>query len=267
MRPRSSTRAPSCGRSRILALSAHRVLPFWLDTLRAARLFPCCHAPCELIGAPSNRERIQPVRHGVGGKPNEDAFAELLDGGQSIRIPMQAERRRSGRPARKEYEPTSAMSEGDRPHSELASIVGLVGAILLKQNDEWAVQRRYSIGKLSARSAKLRSACQPWQLTAQPTPLGSIAPTPRRGNTMRCRSKLIMPSSMKSDLPPRGKPAIAPSPPVARHNAFAPGGRGDQYDSIGSMHCFPSRRQELVTAHPLLGSARAHDRFACECCA
>jgi hypothetical protein len=23
----------------------------------------------------------------------------------------------------------------------------------------------------------------------------------------------------------------------------------------------------LVTAHPLLGSARAHDRFACECCA
>ena len=22
-----------------------------------------------------------------------------------------------------------------------------------------------------------------------------------------------------------------------------------------------------VTAHPLLGSARAHDRFACECCA
>jgi hypothetical protein len=23
----------------------------------------------------------------------------------------------------------------------------------------------------------------------------------------------------------------------------------------------------VVTAHPLLGSARAHDRFACECCA
>ena len=23
----------------------------------------------------------------------------------------------------------------------------------------------------------------------------------------------------------------------------------------------------IVTAHPLLGSARAHDRFACECCA
>jgi hypothetical protein len=45
----------------------------------------------------------------------------------------------------------------------------------------------------------------------------------------------IMPSSMKSGLPPRGKPAIAPSPPVARHNAFAPGGRGDQHDSIGSM--------------------------------
>ncbi len=53
-----------------------------------------------------------------------------------------------------------------------AAVTRLIGALLLEQNDEWAVQRsRYMTWKLSRRSAMiLPSACQPWEPDRQLTP-------------------------------------------------------------------------------------------------
>ncbi len=56
-----------------------------------------------------------------------------------------------------------------------AAITRLVGAILLEQNDEWAVQRaRYARWKASRRSAMIPSSvCQPWPPEASPAEAAS----------------------------------------------------------------------------------------------